>query len=377
MFAPRFVFASRSNARASFRILVATALIAGIVNHTGAIGTITYVGVIRDRTDFESLSIGKAGYWFPQFDAMSPVAGRPTGENARDALPTWAGPLNHVTRFLDSSYWSRTFSQDGPCRSKGGQPKWNDFTLPAGKTGRSGAIVDPFAFKNSNNSINRIQLGMGTPATFFFHIVTDNTNMEHNPANRLRARGHSNGVDLEANASPKGDELQFNGIADIYTFRYDGFGAGDFIKVQLAGNAAHKQGPSIGGFLFDKAFEPNLAAPPKLHRANNGDDAACAGARRRGAGEATRHCGFCIRKRACTVGMCCLSRNWSFPSRSLALRPTKADFMNLSDNGSSRRERRHFTSAQKAAIGKRRLVDRVPLSELCDAVIGHSRQRLV
>lgn len=185
------------------------------------------------------------------------MARRATGENARDALPPWANPLNHVTIFLDPSYLTRTFSQDGPSRSKGGQPKWNDFTLPDGTAGRSGAIVDPFACKNSDNTINRVQLGKGTPSKFYLHIVTDNTNMEHNPANKLRARGNSNGVDLEANTTLSGAELKFNGVADIYTLRYDAFRAGDFIKVQLNGDPAHKEGPSIGGLLFDTTFEPH------------------------------------------------------------------------------------------------------------------------
>ena len=48
-----------------------------------AAGTITYVGVIYDRTDFDRLNIGNAGSWFPQFGGASPVATRPTGENAR------------------------------------------------------------------------------------------------------------------------------------------------------------------------------------------------------------------------------------------------------------------------------------------------------
>ena len=128
------------------------------VHKANAAATITFVGVIRDRTDFKRLNIGKAGYWFPQFGAKNPVAGRPTGENARDALPLWIAPLNHVTSLLDPAFKTRTFSQDGPARSKGGQPKWNKFTLPDGKTGFSGAIVDPFARKNTNNTINRIQL---------------------------------------------------------------------------------------------------------------------------------------------------------------------------------------------------------------------------
>lgn len=39
---------------------------------------------------------------------------------------------------------------------------------------------------------------------------------------------------------------------------------------------------------------------------------------------------------------------------------------NSAGNGSSRRERRHFSAEQKVAIIKRHLVDRVPVSDLCD-----------
>jgi hypothetical protein len=220
-----------------------------------AIGAIAYVSVIRDRTDFEHLKIGKAGYWFPQFGANSPVARRPTVENACDALPTWVAPLNHVTSILDPTFKMRTFSQDGPARSMGGIAKWNTFTLPNGKSGHSGAIVDPFAHKNSNNTINRIQLRKGVPSNFFFHVVTDNTNREYDPTIRLRARGNSNGVDIEAISSPSAKELVFNGIADVYTYRCDGFQAGDFLKLQLSGDSSGENGPSFGGILFDSTFE--------------------------------------------------------------------------------------------------------------------------
>ncbi|TWU27514.1 hypothetical protein [Bythopirellula polymerisocia] len=243
------------------QLLAATLFFGPPVSAAWADESITYVGVIRDQTDFEKLGIGKAGYWFPQFSAEEPVAGRPTGENARDALPTWAGPLNHATKIWDLAFWTRTFSQDGPGRSKGGQEKWNKFILPGGEAGSSGAIVDPFAFKNTNNSVNRIQLGESTPSLFFLHIVTDNTNKEHNPTNRLRARGNTNGVDLEPSSAPAKEELKFNGVADIYTFRYEGFDSGDFIKIQLNGDS--KQGPSIGGMMFDTEFEPQSSSPLK------------------------------------------------------------------------------------------------------------------
>ena len=237
-----------------------TRIISAAVHDVQSAGTITYVGVIRDRADFKRLKIGKAGYWFPQFGAKSPVADRPTGENARDALPAWIAPFNHVTSILDPAFKTRTFSQDGPARSMGSMAKWNEFTLPNGEAGRSGAIVDPFARKNSNNTINRIQLRGRVPATFFFHIVTDNTNNEHDPTNRLCARGNTRGVDIEAKTSPQSNDLTFNGIADVYTFRCDGFQAGDFLKLRLSGNSPHDGAPSIGGMLFDTTLESTSAS---------------------------------------------------------------------------------------------------------------------
>jgi transposase-like protein len=40
--------------------------------------------------------------------------------------------------------------------------------------------------------------------------------------------------------------------------------------------------------------------------------------------------------------------------------------MKASENGSTRRERRHFSAAQKAAIVKSHLVDKIPISDLCE-----------
>ena len=40
--------------------------------------------------------------------------------------------------------------------------------------------------------------------------------------------------------------------------------------------------------------------------------------------------------------------------------------MKTSDNGSARRERRHFSAAQKAAIVKAHLVDKESIANLCD-----------
>lgn len=249
--------------RTLYASAILTAALLATVSSPLLAKTISFVGVAYDQTDFSSagLNIGRAGYWFPQFAAASPVAGRPTNENDRDALPAWAGPLNHVTNPLDPAFATRSFSQDnGGVRSKGGQTSWNPLTLPNGETGLSGAIVDPQTANNSNNTINRIQLNNGIPGdelptSFLLHIVTDNTAGQHNPANRLRPRGEGptqSDVSFQLNAAA----LTFNGTADVYTFRYDGWESGDFIKLQLNGGP---NGGSIAGVMFDAIVVPEPA----------------------------------------------------------------------------------------------------------------------
>jgi hypothetical protein len=252
--------------------------------------SITYVGVSYDQIDLRRLAIGKSGYWFPQFDAPAPVSGRPTGERAVDARPPWVAPLNHAAAVTDlgcqpadlaegclPTYYFRSFSQDGPAHSEGGHPSWSTLRLPNGRIGRSGAIVDPFTAGNVNNTVNRIQLRGEVPSTFYFHVITDNTNREHDPTGQLRARGNSGPIDedsrqIDTEHFPNGCDLTFNGVADVYTFRYDGFSAGDYLKLRLRGDApAEGTGPamigaSFGGVLFDETFEP----APRHRRAPRG-----------------------------------------------------------------------------------------------------------
>ncbi|MFV1981796.1 MAG: PEP-CTERM sorting domain-containing protein [Rhodothermia bacterium] len=226
--------------------------------------SITFIDETVDQTDFAALGYGQAGYYFPQFAAISPVTEKWTADNMRLSVPSWIGFE------FDSVQSKRTFSLDaglfdlGPpvvfgVYSKGGEPNWNSFTLPSGETGLSGAVVDEAADNNSNNSVNRIQLGAGVPSSFLMRIVVDNTNQEHDPAGRLRARGDSDNVD-PVDVDVKLTNLTFNGIADVYTFQYDNFVPGDFIKIQL-NSGVEGIDPSIGGIMFDVVVpEPSSIA---------------------------------------------------------------------------------------------------------------------
>jgi len=221
--------------------------------------SITYVGVDYDQTNFQTgLDYGNAGYWFPQFNASSARSDKPTDENERNALPSWAGPMVHMELWQVWKFPNRTFSQDGPARSKGGLSAWNSFTLPDGETGLSGIILDPFANGSTNNTVNRIKLKSGTPRSFYLRIVVDNTGCKHNSINRIRARGNKGGADIDPNTFPSPGAACFNGIADVYTFRYDGFGPGDFLKIQFNGTPGSSKnggsgGASFSGLMFDLA----------------------------------------------------------------------------------------------------------------------------
>jgi hypothetical protein len=236
-------------------LLVSIIMIAGS-SEAPAAGTITYVGKTSNVTNFQSAGMGTLGYWFAQFNASGARSQKPTYENQRNGLPSWAGPLNHATSIFDPNYATRSFSQDGPTRSKGGWTAWNTLRLPNGELGLSGVLLDPFAADNTSQTINRIKLNSGTPSTFLFRIVVDNTAGKHNAINRIRARGDDNGTNVDPNTFPVPGTAGFDGVADVYTFRYNGFGNGDFIKVQFNGMPGSTKnggsgGASFAGFMFD------------------------------------------------------------------------------------------------------------------------------
>ena len=270
--------------------------------------SITYVATYRDRSDLDTLGIGNAGSWFPQFDAAEPVSAAPTGHNVRDRLPTWVGAFNHTTSPVDPgcsepdalvrgclpSYNFRTFSQDGPARSAGGHEDWATLRLPGGECGTAGAIVDPKTFSPSqeypdptgvvlpadgqpeptnNNTMNRIQLQDGVPDTFFIGVVTDATGGEHDPG-VVEIRGNVGIVDqreelastqIEASSRPTTDDLAANGTPDVHVFRVDHFRSGDYLKLRLRGITS---AASFSGLVFDDVLRTSTGrrAPARCDR---------------------------------------------------------------------------------------------------------------
>jgi hypothetical protein len=191
------------------------------------------------------LNVGNLGFWFANFNAPAPVSGAAIDSNARNSLPAWVT----VDPTPDTTFASTA-------TTKGGQSAWANLTLPDGSSGLSGAVVDSNTANNSNNTIRALALGAGTPSSFIFRVVTDNTAGEHDPASRLRARGERAGVfDVSGPNTPAGLAASMNGSPDVWSFRYDGFASGDIIKFQLNSGSANEQA-SIAGFMFDAIPEP-------------------------------------------------------------------------------------------------------------------------
>lgn len=201
-------------------------------------------------TDYSDagLDLGNAGYLFFNFNASAPTTG-PVDQNVVNALPSWIGVD------FDPLSPNYSFGQDvgEEAFSKGGQTSWSTLTLPDGTSGLSGALVDPRATNNSNNTIKNLPVLSGAPAGFYLHVVTDNTNLEHDSANRIRAREDISDLDLRLR------DPSYDGSPDVYTFLYRGVQPGDVIKFQL-NSGVDGEAPSIAGIMFDVVPEPASAA---------------------------------------------------------------------------------------------------------------------
>lgn len=131
MFLPSNVWMRRASA--------AVAVLALASNATSAPLAST-VRMINDVTDFSptGLDLGKAGYWFPNFDAPAPARLVDVDQDVVDAMPPW------LVFDYDPGSATYSFGLDSPSTtySTGGISTYNNFTLPNGVTGLSGQLVD-------------------------------------------------------------------------------------------------------------------------------------------------------------------------------------------------------------------------------------------
>jgi hypothetical protein len=212
--------------------------------------SVTYVHKISGITDFTGY--GELGFYFPLF-------GRITwdDEHKTDSDMVFFNPANFQWEF-DIRDNKRTFSPDagpfGDCCSferigvytAGGDPSWDYFVLPHGQTGFAGSTVDEAARNNTNQSINRIEIGNGTPSSFCLRILQDSTNFRFDSDGALTARARAGGSDYSASI-PASDHT-YDGHTDMYTFRYENMNVGDYIKIKFYGV---DKDPGFSGMLFD------------------------------------------------------------------------------------------------------------------------------
>jgi hypothetical protein len=194
--------------------------------------------------------MGTAGYWFAQFNAQTPITNAAVNNNDRNALPSWLVPDFNAAS-PDYSFGSTVFS-------RGGEASWNTFTLPNGEVGLSGSLVDPQATNNSNNTMGKLVLGAGAPTSFLMRVVVDNANGQVLDASRLRARAQNPGGSVAIDQNQNPGAAGFNGIADVYTWKYTGWQPGDWLKVQTNSGTAGVPG-GFSGLMFDVVPEPASA----------------------------------------------------------------------------------------------------------------------
>ncbi len=233
----------------------------GTTGLTAANATVTPTSpTYTDTTDYSAsgASIGRAGFVFFNWDAPSPTGGfgaSIVNQNVNDQLPSWL-ELDYDPNSADFSFGNDTGLETF---AKGGINTWDTLTLPDGTSGLSGALVDPASDGNTNNTISALYVRPGGPTTFWVHIVVDNTNGEHDPASRLRAREDADGASSRLNSIPDLDGATAGHGADVYSFLYTNVQGNDFLKIQLNSGVGGEDA-SIAGFMIDVIPEPTSAA---------------------------------------------------------------------------------------------------------------------
>jgi len=233
-------------------------LVLGLSTIASAQHTITFVGKTSDVTNYSptGMNVGTAGFWFPQFNAQSFVTNQAVNSNHVNQFPSWILPnFNSADTTANTGY---SFSSTD--YSEGGDTNWNTLTLPNGVTGLSGELVDSNTANNTNNTIGQLLLGSGTPYEFLMHIVVDNTATTnlHRDAGRVEARGaYTVGTTNDTNVNNQQNPglAGFNGVADVYTFRYTGWNPTEILKVRLNSGIVGERG-GIAGLMFDVTIIP-------------------------------------------------------------------------------------------------------------------------
>jgi hypothetical protein len=231
------------------------------------------VEVRRDCTDYSSsgIAVGNSGYWFAHFDGPKPQADAPPDAHHANALPQWM--LVDFEPTSDSQpppySFSLTPGDDGPdATSVGGQPSYNQLTLPDGRKGLSGQLVDAKVGANHMNTLIKAwEFGDGAPQSLLVHVVLDNAPIAAGSAVDEIRLTHTNAEGgIKDRAAFENLTPQNNGVADVYTFRVEGVEVGGSLAVQLHTAADGSSADTgLAGIAFDAIEFPPTSSARNLH----------------------------------------------------------------------------------------------------------------
>ena len=285
--------------------------------------TIRYVG----KTSTQDLQgLGQHLQYFPGFIVDAPLGDTNRISNLRtdcnpsvscngcdqpveciELTPDFANFTHHSPNDIQR----RTFSPDAGgdpvgVKAAAGDSSWAVLMLPDGRTGLSGTLYDDHALAQSNSFVNRMRINSPELNEFCLNVVVDNT------AGRFGLNDLVPGIDsdgraleypdvaIEARSDGPSTEsvklvhvaddrvgevgerlhavLDFDGVPDVYTFRYMGMQEGDEVKIRIRGSASTvgaESGPGVGAILVSHidtcAPQPGQCTPQCMGQAC-GDD---------------------------------------------------------------------------------------------------------
>jgi hypothetical protein len=226
-------------------------------------------------------------YWFANFANPSAVTGAGMDGNEVRNLPSW---IHFETRpafkgFADdgvtadstamTGYSITETGLGGGSSSIGGQPGFNDLTLPNGAFGRSGQAVDTGSGTGTTTQMAALRIDAGAPSALRIWVVLDNgADPNFHTQQRIRVNlrdtvgppGYADAAappSSEAEALPGGSRLAgqagsdaraTNGVADIWSFMVTGVNAND--RLNIRPTSLGLDNGAFAGFMIQVIPEP-------------------------------------------------------------------------------------------------------------------------
>jgi len=93
--------------------------------------------------------------------------------------------------------------------------------------------------------VNKINLNRNSPQEFCLNVILDNSNLENIPDVKLIVRTDQNRDDFSLQDHP---DFTFDGIPDMYTFRYSNMSRNSKIKIKMKTSQSERNTARGTGF---------------------------------------------------------------------------------------------------------------------------------